>query len=244
MSREPEGGRRAHAITPRRASASRRNRSHTMSTGTAVVARDVSITVAGRAIITGVSAELAPGRSLALVGPSGAGKTTLLNALGLLQPVSGGSITIGDAPAHRWRDGQRRRFWRDRMAFIAQDYGLVEDETVAYNVALHALSVWRGASPHRAGVPAALAAVGLEGREKDRVSTLSGGERQRVGIARAVFKRGDVILADEPTASLDEDNREAIAGLLFERVREGAALAIATHDLDLAGRCDSVLELS
>jgi putative ABC transport system ATP-binding protein len=99
-------------------------------------------------------------------------------------------------------------------AFVFQDYGLIDDESVAYNVALSKLSLFGSPRKQVAAVEKALERVALGGRALEKCSRLSGGERQRVGLARAIFQRADVILADEPTASLDQGNRELVAGFL------------------------------
>ncbi|WP_454228211.1 ABC transporter ATP-binding protein [Propioniciclava flava] len=204
---------------------------------------DGTLTIESRPIFTDISLRLEPGVMTALVGPSGSGKTSLLHCLGRIQDVSAGRILIGGEDASQWGSGRRRRFWRDQAAFIHQDYGIVPDGTVAYNVSLAG-----GIFPRRHRAPsaretAALADVGLADRGADKVVQLSGGERQRVGIARALYKGAAYIFADEPTASLDEDNADRVIALLLASRSAGAAVVVATHDARLASRCDQRISL-
>ncbi|BCT78103.1 ABC transporter ATP-binding protein [Sinomonas cyclohexanicum] len=204
----------------------------------------VGITIDHRSVIKDQTVHARAGEALALVGPSGSGKTTLLNVMGLLRKPEFGSVTVGDADTARWKDGQRRRFWQRHAAFIFQDYGLIDEESVGYNVALSALAPFtHRARKHEWAVSAALERVGLDGRAREKVSRLSGGEKQRVGLARAIFRGADVILADEPTASLDAANRELVTTFLLAEASRGATVVIATHDEDLVSNCHRIHHL-
>ena len=172
-----------------------------------ITAHDINFTIDSRIIFDGVSLDVPSGTAMALTGPSGSGKTTLLNCLSLLLPVSRGEILIDGTDVTRLSEGRRRRFWRDSVAFVFQDYGLVPDESVGFNVCMESSPLFRKPKKWGAGVEDALNRVGLTGRASEQVAKLSGGERQRVGIARAIHKKAKVIFADEPTASLDVGNR-------------------------------------
>lgn len=203
-----------------------------------IVASDIGVTIAGRTVLEDVNARVVPGQTLALVGPSGSGKTTLLNVLGLLVPIGQGTLTVDGRETRRWKDARRRTFWQHHAAFVFQDYGLIDEESVAYNVMLSRLPpFWRRRRETSKILPI-LERVELPDRAHERVSTLSGGEKQRVGLARAMFRAADVIFADEPTASLDRENRELVTACLLGEAGRGAAVVIATHDEDLIARCD------
>lgn len=204
---------------------------------------NVTVRIKDRTILENISLQAAAGQTLALVGASGSGKTTLLNVLGQLQQVSAGRVQVAGRDASQWKDGPRRKFWRDHAAFIFQDYGLIDEENVAYNVALSQLSIFGSNRDKKRLIEQTLEQVGLAGRGEDRVSTLSGGEKQRVGFARAIFKSADVILADEPTASLDATNRRMVTDLLRQEAARGATVVVATHDLELAAACDASIEV-
>ena len=208
-----------------------------------ITAENVTVAIAGKNILSKRSLIATPGQTLALVGPSGCGKTTLLNVLGLLHRPNGGRVLMGGQDTSRWDDRQRRRFWQRHTAFVFQDYGLIDEETVAYNVALSQISLLGLSKRQKSRIEDALGRVGLDGRGKAKVSTLSGGEKQRVGLARAMFKSADLIFADEPTASLDLNNRNLVTGFLQEEAARGAAVIIATHDEALTNACDLTLRL-
>jgi putative ABC transport system ATP-binding protein len=172
---------------------------------------------------------LGAGESALLLGRSGAGKSTALFTLaGLLAPLSG-SVTFGGASD---RQGARTR---PMVGLVFQDVHLLSGLSVLENILLAPFV--RGLPQDAGEARRALAAVGLASLAGRRAETLSRGEAQRVAIARALFIRPALILADEPTASLDDDNAEAVANLLEEAARRtGAALVIATHDQRLRRR--------
>lgn len=172
-----------------------------------------------------ISLTLRPGEILALRGDSGSGKSTLLNAIGLLTTVDSGVITFG---GKRMRAGTRRtRKTRvETVSFLFQDYALVEDATVTENLDIagrpRVLSRVRDYSK-------ILARFGLQGRQDSRVYLLSGGEQQRLALARLLVRPTPIILADEPTAALDEKNSKVVLDALQELADEGRIIIIATH---------------
>ncbi|WP_309615123.1 ATP-binding cassette domain-containing protein [Salinibacterium sp.] len=203
----------------------------------------ISLFIDGKPVLEKVSVTARPGRMLVLAGSSGSGKTTLLNVLGLLRRIDAGEVVVGEQNATKWRDRNRRRFWREHVAFIFQDYGLIEEASVEYNVTVGRrtlLGIRRG---DRERVDAVLEHVLLRGRNKEQTSRLSGGEKQRVGLARAMFRQADIVLADEPTASLDRKNREMVTNFLIEEARRGATVVVATHDEDLMAAGDDLIRL-
>ncbi|WP_149205055.1 ABC transporter ATP-binding protein [Actinotalea subterranea] len=204
---------------------------------------DLTVTIGSHTILDAINLTCRPGEMLALVGASGSGKTTLLNCLGLLQRPTRGTIRVDGTDASGWGDRPRQRFWRDKAAFIYQDYGLIEDDSLEYNVTLTPRGLFRNRRRVQPRVEDALATVGLAGRALDRVSVLSGGEKQRAGVARALYKRASYIFADEPTASLDADNRDTVTRLLARAAADGACVVIATHDEELAAHADSAVTL-
>lgn len=205
-----------------------------------IEAKDIGVQIDGRAIFDGVSLEITPRTMLALTGPSGSGKTTLLNCLGLIQRTTHGAVLIDSENTTGWRDSHRTRFWKDHAAFIYQDYGVIDDQSVSYNVTL----TRRPSRNTAARVDDILATVGLAQRGGEQAAVLSGGEKQRLGVARAIYKEATFIFADEPTASLDTQNRELVAALLRDRVQHGASVVIATHDSRLVSACDTHYDLA
>lgn len=204
-----------------------------------IVGENLGVDISGRTIFKSVDIRVESGTSMAIVGASGSGKTTLLNCLGLLIRPTHGKVVIDGRVMSNSSRGDVLRFWRNSAAFVYQDSGVIDEETVGYNVSLS-----RKAEKHdAASLESALEKVGLGGRLQERAITLSGGEKQRLGIARAIYKEADVIFADEPTASLDSDNRAMVRNLLLEQSRMGACVVISTHDIDLAYACDGITGL-
>jgi putative ABC transport system ATP-binding protein len=179
--------------------------------------------------LQGVDLAVQRGELLALTGPSGSGKSTILNLAGLIDTPDSGEILLDGQPVTRMKEIPRTLLRRDALGFVFQSFNLVPVMTVAENVD-YPLFI--------AGVPAA------ERRAQHRPDALSGGQRQRVAIARALIKRPRLVIADEPTASLDSHTADQVLDLMRERCHaEGAAFVIATHDSRLTQRCDRVLAL-
>jgi len=206
-------------------------------------ADNVSVLIDGKPVLDSVSVDAKPGRMLVLAGSSGSGKTTLLNVLGLLGRVGGGRVFAGDHDATKWSDSKRRKFWSNHVAFVFQDYGLIEEASVGYNVTVGRRGLFGLTHSDRERLDHVLKHVLLSGRDKEQAARLSGGEKQRVGLARAMFRGADIVLADEPTASLDRRNRELVINFLKEEARRGATVVVATHDEDLMAAGDDVVSL-
>ncbi|MEY2848549.1 MAG: hypothetical protein RI885_1214 [Actinomycetota bacterium] len=198
--------------------------------------RDIVVTIEGRPILEGESVLCAPGKMTALTGPSGSGKTTLLHALGLLVPVAGGTVVAGGVDVTRHSAGRRRRFWRDHAAFVLQDYGVIDDESVAFNVTMSSQTPRRRDANAR--LTSSLHATGLAARRDEPASHLSGGEKQRLSLARAIYREASVLFVDEPTASLDAANRHAVVELFADFARGGATVIVASHDDEMIEACD------
>jgi len=176
-------------------------------------AEAVSVDIDGRRIFSDATLTCAPGTMTALVGRSGSGKTTLLHCLGLLQEPTGGRVMVNDLDTTGWRSGRRRGFWHDSASFVLQDYGIMEEESIAFNVTMRSSPFGSRTLGDRAKLCAALDATGLARREVETAAHLSGGEKQRLAVARAIYKDAAVVFVDEPTASLDAANRSHVVGL-------------------------------
>ncbi|MDE3132824.1 MAG: ATP-binding cassette domain-containing protein [Acidobacteriota bacterium] len=195
--------------------------------------------VEGRTIIDEVSIQASSGRVLAVRGPSGSGKSSLLSMLGGLIAPSAGTVTLDGVPVTPGTDLRLRR----RIGMVLQSYGLVTALTARENVAVVLQAAGVPQAELRARVQAALEHVNLAPVADHLVEDLSGGQQQRVAVARALVTAADVILADEPTAELDADNRGLIVSLLVDRARTGAAVVIASDDPDVVAACDDILDL-
>jgi putative ABC transport system ATP-binding protein len=194
--------------------------------------------------VDGISLEIDPGSSLAIVGPSGCGKSTLLSLIGGLETPTSGRVSIGGQEISSFSERQRARFRRDELGFIFQSDNLLPFLTAAENVAAQ-LALRASTNGHgHADCVELLARLGLAGETDKLPDQLSGGQRQRVSVARALIHRPRVILADEPTGELDADNSAAVIDLLLAAQADlGATLVVVTHDLEVARRLDRTLGL-
>jgi putative ABC transport system ATP-binding protein len=191
-------------------------------------------------ILHGISFSVNPGEITLLVGPSGSGKSTLLTLVGALRSVQEGSLQVLGTEV-RQSSEQRRVEIRRRIGFIFQSHNLVDSLTSIQNVAL--VLQLSEANPHRRLERAAalLDAVGLGHRLHHFPSELSGGQRQRVAIARALAPEPELVLADEPTASLDSTSGQEVVSLLGDLCRKrGSSVLLVTHDLRLLDDADRI----
>ncbi len=198
-----------------------------------------------RTILDRADLALARGESVAITGSSGSGKSTLLAVAGLLKRPDDGLVRVAGEATDGLRDRGLTRLRRERIAFIYQSANLLPSLTAREQLELMAHIRREPRAAARARAEELLALVGLGGRAGQLPGQLSGGERQRVGIARALMCRPDVILADEPTASLDPDLADEIIDLLTARSREaGVSILLVTHEEAAAERTDRRLRLA
>lgn len=194
--------------------------------------------------LQGVDLVVQRGELLALTGPSGSGKSTLLNLCGLIDTPDAGEIVLGGTAVQGLDEQARTLLRRDALGFVFQSFNLVPVMTVAENVDYPLFLAGVPAAERRDRVAQQLAAVGLQAHAHHRPDALSGGQRQRVAIARALVKRPRLVIADEPTASLDSHTADQVLDLMRARGQaEGAVFVIATHDSRLTRRCDRVVAL-
>jgi putative ABC transport system ATP-binding protein len=194
--------------------------------------------------LQGVDLTVQRGELLALTGPSGSGKSTILNLCGLIDTPDSGDIVLGGRSVAGLDEVQRTLLRRDALGFVFQSFNLVPVMTVAENVDYPLFIAGVPLAERRERVAAQLLAVGLQDHAHHRPDALSGGQRQRVAIARALVKRPKLVIADEPTASLDSVTADQVLDLMRERGHaEGAAFVIATHDSRLTRRCDRIVAL-
>jgi putative ABC transport system ATP-binding protein len=206
-------------------------------------ARLLGFDVASRTLWDGVDIDVQAGDALAVRGPSGQGKSTLLRCLGGLARPARGTVRLGDVDLYSVGDRERRRLRRDVIGFVTQDHAIVPEWTVAQNLrVLRPAGVSRAALRER--IDEALMIVGLAGRSAARAGLLSGGEQQRVAVARVLAQQPRVVLADEPTASLDERSAERVRCGLDALRRSGSAVVVATHDPALVEWTGAELDLA
>lgn len=156
-------------------------------------------------------------------GVSGAGKTTLLNIIGLLEPLDGGALLIDGIEYKTNR--QKLQYFRTEVGFLFQNFALIENKTVEQN-----LEIVSRQNRTEFSIMEALEKVGLQEKLHSKVYTLSGGEQQRIALARLFLKKCNIILADEPTGSLDRYNAQIVMDILFDLNQRGKTIILVTHD--------------
>ena len=195
-------------------------------------------------VLKGVNLRVEKGGIVAIVGKSGAGKTTLLQIIGTLDRPTKGKVLIEGNDVFALNDRLLAAFRNKHIGFIFQFHQLLPEFTALENVCIPAMIAREKESSYRPRAERLLRELGLEERMGHKPNELSGGEKQRVAAARALMMNPDIILADEPTGSLDEKNKQELSGLLLElRRRYGQTILLVTHDKELAGIADRVLEI-
>ena len=195
-------------------------------------------------ILRGLSFELQPGQSVALIAPSGTGKSTLLHVAGLLEKPDGGEVYIGRTPTSRLADGARTALRRSAIGFVYQFHHLLPEFTALENIVMPQLIAGLTKREAERRANELLDYLGLGARGHHRPPELSGGEQQRVAIARAVANGPGVLLADEPTGNLDPATAAHVFGALATLVKAtGLAALVATHNMEIAARMDRCVTL-
>lgn len=197
-------------------------------------------------VLHDVSIGIREGEAMAIVGPSGSGKSTLLNLIGSLDQPTAGKVLVDGKDLGEMDEFALADFRNQNLGFVFQNHFLLPQCTVLENVLLPSLATKDPQRRQRAFLraPKLLTQLGLKHRKDHRPAQLSGGECQRVAVARAVIHRPRILLADEPTGSLDRQSAKGLVELLLQLNRdEGTSLVVATHSMDLAGQMDRTLEL-
>ena len=208
--------------------------------------QNVSLTLKGNAgnvnIIKNISLNIDQGESIGLIGPSGSGKSSLLMLAGGLERASSGEIEILGQVITEMSEDRLSKLRRNNVGVVFQSFHLIPTLTALENVATP-LEISFSKNPNKHAVMA-LDRVGLSHRADHYPSQLSGGEQQRVALARAYVSNPKILLADEPTGNLDEENTKAIVDLLFEIKNENdTTLFLVTHSRELAKKCDRIIKI-
>ena len=195
-------------------------------------------------VLADVSVTVKAGELIAIIGPSGAGKSTLLHLLAALDTPTSGTVYFEQKAIDSFRESELADYRNGSIGFVWQRHHLLADFTAAENVAMPLLMRGTGSSEALRIANRWLGEVGLEARTNHRAGELSGGEQQRVAIARALVREPALLLADEPTGDLDEQNATGVFDLMQRLHRTHRLTSIlATHNTVLAGRADRVLQL-
>lgn len=195
-------------------------------------------------VLNDVNLDINAGEMVAIVGASGSGKSTLMNILGCLDKPSAGSYRVADRETGELDPDELAQLRREHFGFIFQRYHLLSDLDATGNVEVPAVYAGQDPQQRRARAEQLLARLGLAERTHHRPGQLSGGQQQRVSIARALMNGGDVILADEPTGALDSHSGHEVMNILKELHAEGHTIIIVTHDMQVAGNAQRIIEIS
>ncbi len=193
-------------------------------------------------VLRGIDLEIEQGETVALCGPSGGGKSTLLHLIaGIDEPDSGEIIIDGKSLLN---EAARTQMLRHTIGFVFQLHNLIPDLSLEENCLIPAVATGKSRTQARQRLLQLAERIGISHRLKNRIQELSGGERQRTAICRALMNHPSIIIADEPTGALDEQNRDLVLNLLLELVEEeNATLIMATHDPELAARCQNTYHI-
>lgn len=187
------------------------------------------------------SLKIEPGEFVCISGVSGKGKSTLLNIMGIMDYPDSGRVVIKGVENPRYNKRSGRMLLKNEISYVFQNYGLVDDRTVLYNLQI---STWFSKKTEERDIAYALDKVGLnQNIVKQKVFELSGGEQQRVALARIYLKSSSIILADEPTGSLDAGNRENVMDILKNINNEGKTVVIVSHDKEVEKCAKRIINL-
>lgn len=192
-------------------------------------------------IFDNFSMDVEQGNFVAIQGASGSGKSTLLNMIGLLdKPDYGDIVVFGNknvVPFSR----QANKILKNQIGYLFQNFALIENKTVSYNLNM-SIDHFKFSDKQKR-ISQALEEVGLKGFENKKIYECSGGEQQRIALARLLIKPCELILADEPTGSLDEKNKEIVFQILKKMQQQGKTIVIVSHDLQLVNRADQIINI-
>ncbi|OYD09035.1 ABC transporter ATP-binding protein [Paludifilum halophilum] len=206
---------------------------------------DVSKRYGNHVVLDKMNLTVYEGEMVAITGQSGSGKTTILNIMGMLENPDEGMVKLFGEESPRSHSRKANRILRTRLSYLFQNYALIDNATVHENLEIPLIYAKKSKKEKQLLKTEALQKVGLNHISlKQKVHELSGGEQQRVAIARILLKPCDLILADEPTGSLDDDNRNEILKILRGLNEENKSIIIVTHDPFVAEACHRTIRLS
>ncbi|AOO68420.1 ATP-binding cassette domain-containing protein [Erysipelothrix rhusiopathiae] len=200
--------------------------------------KSVSRTFGNRTLFRDINEKFVVGELVGISGKSGSGKSTLLNIIGLIDSDYEGELLIDSIATKNISKRKKEQLVRENINYLFQNYALIDNESVRYNLEL----VLKKKDDHK--LDAALKLVGLDRAILETpIYILSGGEQQRVALARCILKKGNIVLADEPTGNLDQENAEIVMGILSEFTKQGKVVVIVSHSKEIMQLCDRVIEL-
>lgn len=198
--------------------------------------KNLSKSFGNRELFKDFSLTIQDGEFIVFSGPSGCGKTTLLNMIGAIEQIDSGTILVDKIDISQKKN--QLNYFGNKVGFLFQNFALIEDKTVSYN-----LKMIKQKNRSSISLEEALNSVGLLNKLNDKIYTLSGGEQQRIALARLMIKKCDIILADEPTGSLDKANADVVMSILKNMHALGKTIILVTHDEDIKKRGERIVEI-
>ncbi|MFJ7405712.1 MULTISPECIES: ABC transporter ATP-binding protein [unclassified Lysinibacillus] len=198
--------------------------------------KSLSKSFGNRELFKDFSLTIQDGEFIVFSGPSGCGKTTLLNMIGAIEQIDSGEILVDKIDISQKKN--QLNYFGNMVGFLFQNFALIEDKTVNFN-----LKMIKQKNRSSISIEEALNSVGLLNKLNDKIYTLSGGEQQRIALARLMIKKCDIILADEPTGSLDKANADVVINILKNMNEYGKTIILVTHDEDIKKRGERIVEI-
>ena len=209
-----------------------------------IYAKDITKSFGQLQVLKGINLTIDEGEVVAIIGPSGAGKTTLLQILGTLDKADGGELIVNGVEVNTLSEREQATFRNRNIGFVFQFHQLLPEFTALENVMIPALIAKEKSSVAEKRAKEILSFLKLSNRMGHKPAELSGGEKQRVAVDRALINKPAVILADEPSGSLDSKNKEELHALFFDlRKQMNQTFVIVTHDEQLAANTDRVIHI-
>lgn len=208
-----------------------------------ILINNISKSFGNKRVLENFSLKIEKGEFIGIMGASGKGKSTLLNIIGTLEAADTGEVIIEEMKNIKPNSVRSRKVLRNVIGYLFQNFALIDNETVVNNLEMALKYTNLSKKEKMVEIKNALTFVGLVGFEKNKIYELSGGEQQRVAVARLFLKPSKIILADEPTGSLDEENTNTIIELLKKLNEKGKTIVVVTHDKRVCKYCNKVVNL-
>lgn len=209
-----------------------------------IILQNIEKRFGNKIIFQDFNMKIEDGEFICITGESGSGKSTLLNIIGLLEEPTSGNIEICGIKNPKINSKNGTRLLRKEISYLFQNYGLIENETVKYNIKIATRFLPGSSKVKEKSIEECLDKMGLLHLINEKVYCLSGGEQQRIALAKIILKPSGIILADEPTGSLDTDNRDLVMQLLKEIQAGGKTVILVTHDREITKYATRVIDIN